>query len=91
MVISRTYEEKWHFTKSQADSMYKRAIKESKKPAIPGVPNSYMKRKVNRQWFYRVNHLHPGEQRNYMRDLWGGYGFLTYYSPDNVGFYVRRG
>jgi hypothetical protein len=91
-MIAQTKEERWHFTKLQANAMYKEAHVNAKRN-IPGVPKEYMKQKVNGVWFYRVNYLNPGEQRNYNRDLWGQYGYLTYYSNkrgNDSGFYVRR-
>jgi len=90
-MISRTNEEYWHFTKAQANAMYKKAIATAKKKPIQGIPEDYMKVEVNGDWFYRVNYLSPGSQRDYIRDLWAQYGYLTYYKPKYYdGIYVRR-
>lgn len=91
-MISRTNEEKWHFTKAQANAMYEKAIVivNTRRPE-PGVYKDYMKCKVNGEWFYRVNYLSPGDQRNYVRDLWEHHNYITYFNNKHkCGFYVRR-
>lgn len=81
----------WFFSKSEANARYKKAISRSNKPQNPGVPRSYLKKKVNGKWFYRVSFIQSSERRNFERDLWASYGFYTHYdSKFDDGFYVRR-
>lgn len=90
-MISQTNEERWHFTKAQANAMYKKAIAASKKKPIQGIPETYIKVDVGGMAYYRVCHLaNPGDRMRYERELWTKYGFKTIAYPSQDGFYVRR-
>jgi hypothetical protein len=91
-MIAQTKEERWHFTKAQANAMYKKAIVTARKKPIQGIPESYMKVEVGGQGtFYRVCHLqNPSDRMRYERELWDKYGFKTISYSSQDGFYVRR-
>jgi len=89
-MISQTDEERWHFTKAQADARYKRAIKEARVPPPPGVPKDYLRKKIKGEWYYFVAaYLGAYDRYSYVRDLWKKYGYKVHSKfPGEI--YVRK-